>query len=53
MHNMLSNKSKISLCITCYYSSVVDFSEKYIVSTEHKNSWYQQTRYSEDAEGKT
>ena len=37
-----------------YFSLVIDFSsEKYIVSTGHRYSWYQQRRYSEDTVGET
>ena len=37
-----------------HFSSVIDFSsEKHIGSTGHRYSWYQQRRYSEDANGKT
>ena len=42
-----------SLCIY-HFSCAIDFSsEKYIVSTGHRYSWYQQRRYSEDADGET
>ena len=37
-----------------HFSSVIDFlSEKYIGSTGHRYSWYQDRRYSEDANGET
>ena len=44
-------RNKFLLYIYCF-STVVDFSsEKYSGSTGHRNSWYQQRNYSEDAEG--
>ena len=36
-----------------HYSSVIDSSQRYIVSTGHRYSWYQQRKYSEDANGAT
>ena len=44
----------IASLFTYHFSTVVDFSsEKYSGSTEHRYSWYQQRRYSEDANEET
>ena len=37
-----------------HFSSVIDFlSERYIVSTGHRYSWYQERKYSKDAKRDT
>ena len=49
MYHCLFNMIRASCYIYCF-SSVIDFSsERYIVSTGHRYSWYQQRRYSKDA----
>ena len=53
MYHCLFSMIRASLYVY-HFSSVIDFSpERYIVSTGHRYSWYQQRKYSEDANGKT
>ena len=49
MYHCLFNMIRASFYFY-HFSSVIDFSfERYIISTGHSYSWYQQRRYSKDA----
>ena len=65
MTHKISNQIMIKMChclfsmiraslFVYHVSYVIDLSsERYIVSTGHRYSWYQQRRYSEDTNGET